>query len=123
LALKLRATAFDVSGSAIDVALVLDPEHDDLMAGVVDAVKGPVGSPASGVDTGKVTAKRLADALGVVDQGACEELDDGRRDSLRQVVLDCSDGWRRRDEIVGSVGGRVRRERTASGPRTTSPPR
>src|SRR5829696_2391082 len=111
------------SGSAIHVAAVLDAEDHDLEPAVVDAVQHPISAPASRVDASKVAKQRLTDALRIVDQSAGEELDHGRSDSMRQIVLNCSYRRRSQDELVGPAWDHARRDFTASMPRTTSPSR
>ena len=116
-------TPLGASRSAIHVAPVLDTEDYDLAPAVVDAVQHSVSATPSRVDTSKVATQGLPDALRVVDQSTGEELDDGRGDSMRQVVLNCSNRGRSQDELVGLAWDHARRDFTASMPRTTSPSR
>ncbi len=81
---------FSVSTPAVCVASVVDPENDDLVQIVVDAVQNSVGSSASGPDARKIVPELFADPLRVLDQGSRKEVDHGNRHRFWQFARDGS---------------------------------
>lgn len=73
---------------AVGVAPVLDSEDHDFPLNLVDPVQHSIGASASGEDAREVAAQLLAHSLGILDEGANEELDDGRRHALGQARTD-----------------------------------
>jgi hypothetical protein len=63
---------------------MVDAEHGDDMAGVVQLVDDAVGAPPGGPQSSQLTLQRMTDPTRVLAQWPEHELDDSRSDPYRQ---------------------------------------
>lgn len=82
----------DGSGSSVRIGTVCDGNDGDKVSRLVDAVDHPVGSTAGAVPVLQRWLEAFADALGVVEQWAHDELVGGRRDGLGEAVGELAAG-------------------------------
>ncbi len=105
----------------VGIAAVFDTQDDDFAEVFPDAIKDPISTPTRRPHPGQVIAQRLADPGRLLDQCVSEELDDSRRNRLRQVPGQCPLRRRGKDEFAGPLLAHRCSRRTASTPRMTSP--
>lgn len=90
-----------------------DLEDRHCLIGLVDAVDHPVGAPPGAVAVSERSVKTRADAVGVLQQRAHDELVGSEGNSLREVLRQLSArGWRDDERepgrLVGHAGRRLR---------------
>lgn len=95
-----------MSAWAVDVTTMIDETHLDFASLIIDAVDNAKGATTSGVQAYELIAQRSTEPSGVVEQGAGDEVDDGDRNPLGQVLGDHPCGGRGNDELVASTAHR-----------------
>jgi hypothetical protein len=105
----------------VGIAAVLDAQDDDFAEVFPDAVEDPISTPTRRPHPGQVIAQRLANLGRLLDQCGSHQLDDSRRNRLRQFPGQWPLLRRGKDEFVGSLLAHRSSRRTASTPRMTSP--
>lgn len=65
-----------------------DVQHDDLVVGLVDPVEDPESGSPSRPDALQFVAEPLPDAVGVVEEGAGDQVDHRGRHGLGQLLSD-----------------------------------
>ena len=94
------------SAGPVDVATMPDTENDDLTLAVIDAVEDSIRAAPSAPDSLELVPQLGANTMRVIEQRPRDEFDDGKRNSIRQRLLDgaCGDtppARRRPDACLG----------------------
>ena len=122
----LANTKQPTSTRPIHVVAMLDAYDDDLAWVLAYAVQHSIRTATRRPDAYKVSSQLLADTVGLVHQGARNELDHGTSDCLGQLITQCSTSRRGEHQLVLDfilvlLATQRRRRRIASTPRRTSP--
>ena len=92
------------SPPSVDLTSVFDPQHDDLLSVIVDAIEHSIRATSCTVHAGQFVAQGSSDALGVLDERSRDEVDRHGGDRCGQFFGECSSGRASDDEFVRPVG-------------------